>query len=1003
METRTQAPTQEVSAIVERVARIVSRVRGTKPDYARLAAELEPAIPFDVFGIVLLRHDREAVRVTVCTRDANAWVANYHQHPLKDSMVEHILQQREAARSQEDSDTATTEIHVAADSPATSEVAAMEIRRYPNGLDGSPAQSGDALSGKPYLHATLIVPLVVEDRVLGSLELGSTRLYAYADETLQRLISAVVHVLAAAIESAQVGGSVEIQDRQREELKNVSSALTSEMDLSMILNRVVVGIAKALNVASAIITLDQRETNLKLEAQYGLDPDILKEIVGREIALTEQSIVGFTLRHSQPCISDDIAQDSRFPASQLFASLLGIRSIFSYPLVIGSRVYGALLLCSPEPGGFTPLKLDILSLFASQATIAIHNGMLMEAVQERRRFQEAIEQLDKAHQQKSSGGTDDQNDLVLLKMVREESERAFGVSFSSLLHFISDHLLTSSERDLQDIRHAVRDRQKVKDVNYVTGAVSRLFREESAAIFVQTSDAVLAQAGVSGDVTTALTTASAPNRALSNDTFVISQLYERVTRDMNNPWFVTDPEGRCIYVNPAAEVFCGIRLDLDNLGNLASLHRPMNGLETNSRSVEAHDVPWTLQDQVHFTSFVSFSQSMRHRTSSLTLSQALAGLLPRIRNADEVLAYLREFTYAGPNNHDGGLGERKQNTAPVESHPANTLRCVVAAEPVQRCSTQRFQDYEKDTREREGEGEPFSFKKVPPIKTPRNRFSDPQSMLLDSAPSDRHHQFMRYTLYDPHGQLVANALQIQDITEQVRDEKNKSVLLSTVSHDLRTPLTTIKAAVTGLLQLDVVWDEQMRREILEEVDAEADHLYALVNSFIEMSRIDMGALVLEKEWCDIVEIVHSTLARAERSLAGHSVRTIFQPGLPLVQVDYVQLERVLHNLIENAVHHSPENTEIVIVIGRIAGGNKEVDSAEEVYDFLRVQVIDQGSGVPEEERERIFKTFYSLDTQGSGLGLAICRGIIEAHQGRIWVEPAPGGGSCFVFVLPISS
>jgi len=996
METRTQAPTQEVSAIVERVARIVSRVRGTKPDYARLAAELEPAIPFDVFGIVLLRHDREAVRVTVCTRDENAWVANYHQHPLKDSMVEQILQKREAARSQEDADTATIELRVATDSPATSEVAAMEIRRYPNGLDGSPAQSGDALSGKPYLRATLIAPLVVEDRVLGSLELGSTRLDAYAGETLQRLISAVVHVLAAAIESAQVGGSVEIQDRQREELKNVSSALTSEMDLSMILNRIVAGIAKALNVSSAIVTLDQHGANLKLVVQYGLDPDILKGILEREIALSEEAIVGCALRQSHSYISDDIAQDSRFPVSQLFASLLGIRSIFSYPLVIGSRVYGVLLLCSPEPGGFTPLKLDILSLFASQATIAIHNGMLMEAARERRRFQEAIEQLDLAHRQKISGGTADQNDLALLKLVGEESERVFGVSIGGLLHFISDNLLTSNERDLQEIRHAVQDRQKVKDV---IGDVTRLFREESAAFFVQTAGAVPAQADSSGEETASLTISSALNSSLSNDTFAISQLYERVTRDTNNPWFVTDPQGRCIYVNPAAEVFCGIRLDIDNLGNLTGLYHPANGLETSSRSAVAHGRQWALQDQVRFNSFVSFSQSVIHRTSSLTLLEALAGLLPRIRNADEVLAYLREFAYADPNNNDGNLAEPMQNTAPLESHQANTLHCVVAAEPVLRRSTQRFQEYEKDSRE----GEPYSFKSVPPIKMPRNRFSAPQSMLLDSAPSDRHYQFMRYALYDPHGHLLTNALLIQDITEQVRDEKNKSVLLSTVSHDLRTPLTTIKAAVTGLLQPDVVWDEQTRREILEEVDAEADHLYALVNSFIEMSRIDMGALVLQKEWCDIVEIVHSTLARAERSLAGHPVQTIFQPGLPQVQVDYVQLERVLHNLIENAVRHSPENTAIVFAIDRIAGGNKEVDSAGEVYDSLRVQVIDRGSGVPEEERERIFKTFYSLDTQGSGLGLAICRGIIEAHQGRIWVEPAPGGGSCFVFVLPISS
>jgi signal transduction histidine kinase len=112
---------------------------------------------------------------------------------------------------------------------------------------------------------------------------------------------------------------------------------------------------------------------------------------------------------------------------------------------------------------------------------------------------------------------------------------------------------------------------------------------------------------------------------------------------------------------------------------------------------------------------------------------------------------------------------------------------------------------------------------------------------------------------------------------------------------------------------------------------------------------------------------------------------------------------VLHNLLENAVRHSPKNTEIVIALDIVNGGSEEAGSSEEVLPFFRVRVIDHGSGVPEGEHERIFKAFYSLDPQGSGLGLAICRGIIEAHQGRIWVEPAPSGGSCFAFVLPISS
>src|SRR6266581_2644344 len=177
MEARTQTPTIEESSIVERVARIVSsghEWRGTKPDYTRLAAELEPAIPFDVFGIVLLRHDRQALRVTACKREASRWVAEYHQHPLADSKVEQMLQHP-----------------------------LMIVQNYPDGLNGSPAQCGDALSTFPQLLATLIVPLMVEDQVLGTLELGSTVLNAYTDETLQRLIGAVVRVLAAAIESAQ--------------------------------------------------------------------------------------------------------------------------------------------------------------------------------------------------------------------------------------------------------------------------------------------------------------------------------------------------------------------------------------------------------------------------------------------------------------------------------------------------------------------------------------------------------------------------------------------------------------------------------------------------------------------------------------------------------------------------------------------------------------------------------------------------------------------------------
>src|SRR6266702_55293 len=131
MEARTQTPTLKESTIVERVARIVSSVRGTKPDYTHLAAELEPALPYDIFGVVLLRHDRQAVRITVCRRENGSWLAEHHQHPLQGSMVERLLS-----------------------SPETI------VQNYPEGLNGPPVRCGDALNACHQLRATLIAPLI---------------------------------------------------------------------------------------------------------------------------------------------------------------------------------------------------------------------------------------------------------------------------------------------------------------------------------------------------------------------------------------------------------------------------------------------------------------------------------------------------------------------------------------------------------------------------------------------------------------------------------------------------------------------------------------------------------------------------------------------------------------------------------------------------------------------------------------------------------------------------
>lgn len=973
---KAQAPVADESNILERVARLISSVRGAKPDYAHLAAELEPALPFDLFGIVLLRHDRQAVRVTVCEREGAGWIAHYHQLPLADSMMERVSrlfapEAREIAGGARSS--VPEEVQ---ERPA----GGLLVERFPGGASGLPAQCGDALCGHPQIQAILVAPLIAGRNMLGTLELGSTDRDAYNDSALQRLIHAIASVLATAIEGAQVGGNVEIQDRQRAELKDVSTVLTTAVDLPMILNRIVTGITNALHVSSAIVRLEKRR--LYLAAQSGLDPVLLQKVLLWENAASEQAIIGATLYNRQSQVSQDIAQDEHFPLSRAFASELAVRSLFCYPLIAGQYVYGALLLLSPEPGGFTPLKTDIFSLFAGQATVAIHNGLLLQSVQERRRFQEAIEQFERSSQHNVFDGQREAGEQELLARLREETMNTFGVSLGSVLRFISDHLLSRSERHLQDILRSSRVPVLSGEIDEVAAFAPEERQEayskgpvfltrisdienlehsaggEGTAFLIQVADAALAHTDFLRDIS------SAVMRVLHIDE-AQPQAYEHLRRELAEPWFIVDLNGCCIYLNRAAEQFCELDTELE-------------GVHT-----------WGLWQEGKRTLFSSFRPLSARQEAPLTLEQALAPLFPRARQLNEVLAYLREFTVSPTSREE-------QEEVPLPAF----LRCTLAAEALPGQVL-----LEAGAREA---GRTWS---VAEARAPRAVIAPPAyqrttaapTMLLDSSPSDHHYQFVRHALYNEAGQWFANALHVRDITEQVRDEKNKAVLLASVSHDLRTPLTTIKAAVTGLLQTDVVWDEEIRREILEDIDAETDHLHTLVNALVEMSRIEMGALILDKEWCDIVELIHNTLNRAQRLLMDFTIQTQIQSPLPLIHADYAQLERVLYNLLENATRHSPKHTQIHIAVDTLAGHALPQGMLESAMRGVHVRVSDQGPGIPEEERERVFKSFYSLDAQGNGLGLAICRGIIEAHQGRIWVEDKEGGGACFVFVLPIAS
>jgi two-component system, OmpR family, sensor histidine kinase KdpD len=224
-------------------------------------------------------------------------------------------------------------------------------------------------------------------------------------------------------------------------------------------------------------------------------------------------------------------------------------------------------------------------------------------------------------------------------------------------------------------------------------------------------------------------------------------------------------------------------------------------------------------------------------------------------------------------------------------------------------------------------------------------------------------------------------------------DRFKSSLLSSVSHELRSPLATIKASASSLRGGEVSWESPARAELLAAIDEEADHLNILVGNLLDMSRIESGALRPERQWNVLSEIIESVAVRMRRLMGTHRLEVEIGQNFPLLPVDFVQMEQVFTNLISNSIKYAPGGTLIRINA-----------HAQDHTDAL-IQVSNQGPPVPSEHLDRIFDKFYRITAAdrvtGTGLGLSICKGIIEAHGGRIWAENLPDGFS-FNFTLPLT-
>lgn len=224
-------------------------------------------------------------------------------------------------------------------------------------------------------------------------------------------------------------------------------------------------------------------------------------------------------------------------------------------------------------------------------------------------------------------------------------------------------------------------------------------------------------------------------------------------------------------------------------------------------------------------------------------------------------------------------------------------------------------------------------------------------------------------------------------------ESFKTELTHNVTHDLRTPLASIKAAVSGLLAGDVTYDPGALRDTLTLIEEETDRLQRRVQNLLSMAKMESGGATLQRDWLDVADVVSSSV-ESLRSLRGdRAIRLEFAEDLPLVLADYDQLQIAVRNLLENAFLYSPAGSQIEIGVSRGLGQ-------------IRIRIRDYGTGLMPDEFERVFDKFYrgraARRIPGTGLGLPICRGIAEAHGGRLWAEHVPGGGVAFVLSIPTS-
>jgi len=845
----------------------------------------------------------------------------------------------------------------------------------------------------------------------------------------QFLVDTVEHELALALQTARLLSENERRLQQQAALLHAAQVVTSELEIEDVLQRLVEEVTKLLEADAADCYLLDRERNvLRCAAVHGFDP----ELVGFEFT-PELGVAGAALAQARPVSADDyevIAAPVPHLAYQGFSRALVA------PMVWAGETRGVLGIGIRDGDrSFSESDVELLEAFASLASLALRNAESYAERSRQARVQRGFYQIASLlGEPLSLAETYDAAALAAAEALGGDFAAVL-VPSASGLSLVGGHALPAEVRELElprvlseaagdgqvlaasviddddrfddAWRHGpftsllaipvpgdgglvlvffLEERAFVRDdlelAQQVAGAArgaldrSRLFDAERTArslsqqlartgsLLATELDPVAVLEAVVGEAVSLLGVDTAALAALEGDELVVTAAVGAGAelalgaRSPSTGWVAGDVvQSRTPVAYEDATAKDGLA-ESDVL--LAFGHRAYLGVPLSGREGALHGV---------LSVYASEPRAWREEEVQALVALA-ANASIALSNAElyQRVAVEREQSVAIlANIADGIVAVDRDGHVVLWNRAAEEITGVPASEAVSRTPAQVLQrDLESDT-------------------GGTNRL-----IAIPRGDQDVWLSLSEAVMRDPTGAVSGRIFAFRDISAEHIVEQMKSDFVSTVSVELRTPLTSIYGFAQTLLREDVAFGEAERRTFLEFIARESERLTAIVDALLNVARLDTGDLTVSLVPTDVASVVSDVVTSAPPSGNGHRIVADVDIEGVAVQADPDKLRQVLDQLVSNAVKYSPE------------GGTVTV-SARRVEEAVEVAVADEGIGIPQSERERIFSKFYKAGgAQGTGLGLFIAQGLVREMGGRMWVDSEEGRGSRFAFELPLA-